>query len=153
MKPLPLREIAVHLRSCYPAEGCGLVLEAAGGSLLFVPIANIAGSEQAKATSGRTGRDGYVMDPKALLAALEAVEQAGGCLYAIVHSHPDVGAYFSREDRDMALGGGDEPLWPGVRYLVVSVRSGSVDGARLYTWDATRRDFSEREVAEITQFS
>ena len=150
---MPLREIAAHLRGCYPAEGCGLVIEEAGGGLRFAPIANIAGSAAALSTSRRTGRDGYVMEPKALLSTLDAAEQAGGRLYAIVHSHPDVGAYFSKEDRDMALGGADEPLWPGVRYLVVSVRSGSVDAARLYTWDAERRDFSEEEVAEIVQFS
>lgn len=151
--PMPLREISAHLRACYPAEGCGLLLADARGTLKFAPIANIAGSAAASATSGRTGRDGYVMDPKALLATLDAAERAGGRLYAIVHSHPDVGAYFSREDRDMALGGGEEPLWPDVRYLVVSVRSGSVDRARFYTWDAARRDFLEEEVPEITQYS
>jgi proteasome lid subunit RPN8/RPN11 len=147
---LPLREIAAHLRACYPAEGCGLVLADAAGALSFTPIANIAGTAEARATSSRTGRDGYVMEPRALLAVLDAAERTGGRLYAIVHSHPDVGAYFSREDRDMALGGGEEPLWPDVRYLVVSVRSGTVDAARLYTWDAVDRDFVEEEVAGIT---
>jgi proteasome lid subunit RPN8/RPN11 len=147
---MPLKEIAAHLRACYPAEGCGLVLEDAAGVLAFAPIANIAGTAEARATSSRTGRDGYVMDPKALLAALEAADRTGGRLYAIVHSHPDVGAYFSREDRDMALGGGEEPLWPDVRYLVVSVRSGTVDAARLYTWDAGSQNFIEEEVTGIT---
>lgn len=146
---MPLREIAAHLRACYPAEGCGLILEDKGGALRFAPLANIAGSAEALSTSKRSGRDGYVMEPKSLLSTLDAAEQAGGRLYAIVHSHPDVGAYFSREDRDMALGGGDEPLWPGVRYLVVSVRAGTVDGARVFTWDGEKRDFAEEEVADI----
>ena len=146
---MPLTEIAAHLRSCYPAEGCGLVFAAAAGALSFKPIANIAGSAEARATSSRTGRDGYVMDPKALLSALDTVERAGGRLYAIVHSHPDVGAYFSTEDRDMALGGGEEPLWPDVRYLVVSVRSGTVDRAVLYTWDAVSKDFLEEQISVI----
>jgi adenylyltransferase/sulfurtransferase len=150
---MPLADIAAHMRACYPAEGCGLVLEDAAGALRFEPIANIAGNAEAQATSKRSRRDGYVMDPKTLLSTLDAAERAGGRLYAIVHSHPDVGAYFSREDRDMALGGGDEPLWPGVRYLVVSVRSGSVDGARLYTWSIGDRDFREAEVFEIATFS
>jgi len=150
---MPLREIAAHLRACYPAEGCGLVLADAKGVLTFAPIANIAGTAEAGATSSRTERDGYVMDPRALLAALDAAERTGGRLYAIVHSHPDVGAYFSSEDRDMALAGGAEPLWPDVRYLVVSVRSGSVNAARLYTWDPGRHDFLEEEVTGIAQFS
>jgi proteasome lid subunit RPN8/RPN11 len=138
------------MRACYPAEGCGLVFEEANGALTFRPIPNIAGSTD---TSSRTARDGYVMDPKALLGALQETEDSGGRLWAIVHSHPDVGAYFSKEDREMALGGGDEPLWPGVHYLVVSVRSTGVDGARLYTWDAEKRDFREQEVTEITSVS
>jgi proteasome lid subunit RPN8/RPN11 len=148
-----LKRIAQHARETYPAECCGLLLADSGGALRFEPIANVAGTAAGAATSARGQRDGYVMDPKALLDALQASEQSGGSLWGIVHSHPDVGAYFSREDRHMALGGGEEPLWPGVRYLVVSVRGGAVDGARLYTWDAARRDFQEGEVSGITAFS
>jgi proteasome lid subunit RPN8/RPN11 len=87
------------------------------------------------------------MDPVQVMAAVEAAERAGGGLRAVVHSHPDVGAYFSAEDRRAALGGGDEPLWPGVDYLVVSCRQARSDAARLYRWSATRRDFDEFELA------
>ena len=146
---LPLREIAAHMRRCYPAEGCGLVCAGAAGAR-FVPITNVAGSDS---ISTRTVRDGYVMNPKELLAALEAADHEGESLYAIVHSHPDVGAYFSKEDKSKALTDEGEPLWPGVLYLVVSVRSGSVDGGCLYTWDEGRKDFSEEKVAEIAEFS
>ena len=92
------------------------------------------------------------MNPNQLLAALQTAEEAGAQLHAIVHSHPDVGAYFSKEDKEMALGGGAEPLWPGVQYLVVSVREGKVDDARLYTWQPAQRDFSEVQVSEINTF-
>jgi proteasome lid subunit RPN8/RPN11 len=148
-----LRLISAHARACWPAECCGLVLEDAEGARTFRPIANVAGTAVGQGNSKRTQRDGYVMDPKALLDALRETEDSGGRLWAIVHSHPDVGAYFSKEDREMALGGGDEPLWPGVQYLVVSVRSTGVDGARLYTWDAEKSDFREEEVTEITNVS
>ena len=89
------------------------------------------------------------MEPRSLLAALEDAESNGGALAVIVHSHPDVGAYFSKEDREMALGGGDEPLWPGVQYLVISCRRAGVDAARLFTWDAARRDFIEEQVPVV----
>ena len=148
-----LRQIALHARDKYPAECCGLLLGDAAGTLRFQPIANIAGSQAGAATSARTQRDGYVMDPKELLAALETSERSGGSLWAIVHSHPDVGAYFSKEDRNMALGGGSAPLWPGVHYLVVSVRRDGVDDAKLYTWDAGKEDFLEQEVRAIASVS
>jgi adenylyltransferase/sulfurtransferase len=137
-----LGEMAAHACSTYPAECCGLLLEA-GGEIMFRPIANVAGSTE---ISSRGQRDGYVMDPKAQLAALQEIESKGGGLWGIVHSHPDVGAYFSKEDKDMALGGGSEPLWPGVRYVVISVRGGQVDGARIFSWDPSRRDFSGGEL-------
>ena len=148
-----LREVASHARATYPAECCGLLLADASGALRFQPIANVAGTAQGVATSDRTQRDGYVMDPKALLEALEAAERSGGRLWGIVHSHPDTGAYFSSEDRNMALGGGSEPLWPDVRYLVVSVRGGRVASASLYTWDASRGDFNSEDVRAIAAFS
>jgi adenylyltransferase/sulfurtransferase len=148
-----LGAIAAHARAAYPAECCGLLFRESGGTHRFVPIANIAGSDKGQETSSRGQRDGYVMHPQQLLGALEKAETEGASLFAIVHSHPDVGAYFSKEDRHMALGGGDEPLWPGVRYLVVSVRQGAVDGARLYTWEPARRDFAEDDIPEITAYS
>ena len=148
-----LAEIARHARATYPAECCGLLLADERGQMRFEPIPNVAGTASGAATSARTQRDGYVMEPVALLRALQATEEAGGRLWGIVHSHPDVGAYFSPEDKHMALGGGQEPLWPGVRYLVVSVRAGRVDGARLYAWDASRLDFSEEDVPAMSSFS
>ena len=142
MIKLPFSDIAAHLRGCYPAEGCGLVFT--GGR--FVPITNIAGRDP---VSARSVADGYVMDPKEHYLAMEAAERAGESLYAIVHSHPDVGAYFSKEDQRQALADDGEPIWPRVRYLVVSVRSGNVDGASFFTWDPERRVFAEEKVPEI----
>lgn len=149
----PLRQILRHAEAVWPSECCGLLLEDRSGELRFQPIRNIAGSAAGAATSARSARDGYVMDPKALLEALEATDQAGGRLWAIVHSHPEVGAYFSSEDKNMALGGGDSPLWPGVRYLVVSVRGGRADDARVYTWADESRDFREEKIAGIAGLS
>ena len=136
-----IQAACAHARSTYPDECCGLVLADDAGKERFVAIANIAGTRSAEGTSKRSLRDGYVMEPKALLAALDE-----GRLVAIVHSHPDVGAYFSREDRDMALGGADQPLWPGVQYLVVSVRQGVADDARIFDWDPAAGDFRETQV-------
>jgi proteasome lid subunit RPN8/RPN11 len=139
---LPFADISAHLRGCYPAEGCGLLFT--DGT--FVPIKNVAGRD---AVSARTVADGYVMDPREHYLALESKEAAGERLYAIVHSHPDVGAYFSKEDQRQALGDDGEPLWPGVRYLVVSVRSGNVDAASFFTWSSQMRRFVEEKVTEI----
>ena len=151
LQPL-MPAMAAHARSTYPAECCGLVLTDAGGIPRFVRVPNIAGTPAAAGNSNRTGRDGYVMEPQTLLAALDEAERSGGRLAVIVHSHPDVGAYFSKEDRDMALAGGEDPLWPGVQYLVISCRRSGVDAARLYTWNVRERDFDEEEVPVLSSF-
>jgi [CysO sulfur-carrier protein]-S-L-cysteine hydrolase len=54
----------------------------------------------------------------------------------IYHSHPDVGAYFSREDEDKALFMG-QPIHP-VAYLVVDVRAGEACGAKLFEWSGEK---------------
>jgi proteasome lid subunit RPN8/RPN11 len=145
LKPL-MPAMAAECNARYPAEACGLLIADAKGALSFVAIPNIAGTQSAAQTSSRTGRDGYVMDPQRLVAELEKADAAGGALAGIVHSHPDVGAYFSREDREMALGGGDSPLWPGVDYLVISCRHGRTDDARLFHWEDARREFAEEAI-------
>jgi proteasome lid subunit RPN8/RPN11 len=50
------------------------------------------------------------MEPRAQLVALEAAELAGERLRDMFHSHADVGAYLSEEDRTMALTDEGEPL-------------------------------------------
>jgi proteasome lid subunit RPN8/RPN11 len=145
LKPL-MPAMAAECDARYPAEACGLLIADAKGALSFVAIPNIAGSASAALTSSRTRRDGYVMDPQRLFSELEKADEAGRVLAGIVHSHPDVGAYFSREDRDMALGGGDSPLWPGVDYLVISCRTGHTDDARLFHWEDARKEFAEEPI-------
>ena len=144
--PALIESMAAHAERAWPAECCGVVISDAGGGFRYVEIANIAGSEAASEASSRSARDGYVMDPMALLDALDQADRAGGALEAIVHSHPEVGAYFSSEDRRAALGGGDEPLWPGAAYAVISCRARVADDLRLYTWDASAREFREARV-------
>lgn len=152
-----LAEIASECVKRHPAEACGLVLSNGKGAIRFVAIQNIAGTSMGSATSSRQASDGFVMEPKAMMQAIESAEAAGGALLAIVHSHPGAAAYFSSEDREMALGGGSEPLWPGVDSVVVSVRLGPrgpfVDEARLYRWNAVSRDFLESQIQAIAQVS
>ena len=57
----------------------------------------------------------------------------------IYHSHCDVGAYFSDEDKRAATPFG-EPLYP-VDYLVIDCARAGVRGARLFRFQAG--DFAE----------
>ena len=59
----------------------------------------------------------------------------------IYHSHPDAPAIFSQEDQQKAVWQ-NEPVYPGVNYLVISVIKGKATEACLYGWDPLKKDFN-----------
>ena len=61
------------------------------------------------------------------------LEQDGGEVVAVWHSHVEVGAYFSAKDRADATVDG-APVLPGAEYLVLGVRGRRVDEVRRYVW-------------------
>ena len=138
------QDIVSWLESAYPNEGCGLIVEA-DGVVRWIPCENLADKyhQLDPIAFPRTSRTFYIVSPKEFLAA----ERRGETVRIIVHSHADVGDYFSDEDRAAALLpalGPDEhpePLFPGVDYLVVSVRNGHADHATTFRFDDEQREF------------
>lgn len=63
---------------------------------------------------------------------IEKSYQTNNPVKTIYHSHPDVGAYFSKEDEEKALYYG-ELIFP-VNYLVIDVREGRVFGAKVFEY-------------------
>lgn len=132
MNSLPqrtLEQIFHHGEETYPYECCGLVL--ADGT---VRRATNIQNELHSADPARYTRDasrGYTFSPTDLIAMEKSLELE--CPAQIIyHSHPDVGAYFSDEDRSKALFCGT-PIYP-VSYLVVDVKCGQAMGASLFSF-------------------
>lgn len=115
LPPGILAEVAAHLEGAYPAEGCGLVVEAAG-TLRVLPCENLADAlhRQDPALFPRTSRTSYAIDPRHLWEVAERGER----VRVIYHSHCDAPAEISAEDRRLAL------AEPGLSYLIMSVVSG-----------------------------
>ena len=115
-------------------EACGFVVRRAA-ALEVVPVENVADAYHARdpARFPRTSRTSYLMDPKAQLRLLRALEQDGGEIVAVWHSHVEVGAYFSAKDRADATVEG-APILPGAEYLVLGVRGGKVAEVRRFVW-------------------
>lgn len=133
--PDDLTAVLRHVAVAYPNEGCGLILRDRAGTFTVRPMANAYDRYHAvdPDTFPRTSRTAYFFDPKEWLAVSQQAETAGDQIACIFHSHVDVGAYFSAEDRAMAAPEG-QPLHPGVSYLVVAVDAGKATTARLYWW-------------------
>ncbi len=142
--PAELGDVLRHLESCYPNEGCGLILRGPSGWTVR-PMENVYDRYHAVDPEGypRTSRTAYLFNPKEWLAVNEQADREGAKVMCVFHSHADVGAYFSQEDRDMAAPDG-EPVLPGVSYLVVAVDAGKATAAKLFWW--ADKNFQERPV-------
>ena len=131
----------------YPAECCGVLVAVPGEAALRVhPCRNVQGMLHAQdpVQYPRDARRAYNIDPGELYRVLSATDAEGSEVAGVYHSHVDVEAYFSAEDRERALALlGEEPAYPDVMHLVVSVRDRRFRNYRCFAWDAARRDFVE----------
>ncbi|WP_309890732.1 M67 family metallopeptidase [Archangium sp.] len=144
--PEDLSEVIRHLESCYPREGCGVLLRAgAEGPWRVRPLHNVQDALHASdpVHHPRTSRTAYSFEPREWLAVLTEADARGEHVACVFHSHVDTEATFSDEDRRQAAPQG-QILIPGAAYLVMSVHSGCVSDVRIFWWDCG--EFQERPV-------
>ena len=146
-----LQQCFAHGAGTYPEEGCGLLSGPAEGDAVdgYHPIANILNQMHAEDPQRypRTGVDGYFMDPREMMRLERELAKQGRRVKVIFHTHVDVGAYFSAEDKTRALWAG-EPLLPGMVYLVCGVKQRQPDGAILAWFDDAAKDFATAPVGD-----
>jgi proteasome lid subunit RPN8/RPN11 len=138
IKPADLAEICRYLESKYPEEGCGLIFEEADGGSRVVPMANVYDRYHARdpVTYPRTNRTAYQFNPMEFHRQSEAADERNARIACVFHSHCDVGAYFSEEDRVMAAPDGI-PLLPGTAYLVVAVDQSRTTKTVIFSWNGS----------------
>lgn len=132
-----IAEIDAHARAEYPNESCGFLTgPAADPSRVDRAIrAHNLADKYHRAdpqTFPRTARTFFIIDPRLIQRTFEEGARSGQPVKVIYHSHCDVGAYFSSEDRAAAAPEG--VLSYPVVYLVTSVREGVVDERKLFTY-------------------
>ena len=143
-----LEEIRRHAVEEYPFECCGLVLGVSGKNNADAvrPVANIQNRlhESDPAAHPRDARTAYFMDPGQVMKVFREAMEKGLIIKTFYHSHPEHDAYFSAEDRKMAVLE-DEPAYPEASYLVVSVYDRKVKQEALFAWNPQTRNYEERE--------
>ncbi len=125
-----LEAIGRHAERTYPEECCGFLLGAAEAAATRVARVVPAANERQDSRHNR-----FVMNPETVLAAHKEARAAGLAVVGYYHSHPDHPAEPSDFDREHA--------WPGLSYLIVSVRGGRVDRARSWRLRDDRERFEE----------
>lgn len=145
-----LNEIFAHAEEAYPEEACGIVIGKPSDSDTNIVrrCANLANQyhQDDPILYPRDAKTAYKMDPKDLLRIQSEADVKGLDFILTYHSHPDHEAYFSESDQEQASPDG-EPLWPRLRYLVVSVKNGKASYFKIFRWDSIERQFTEEPSA------
>jgi len=97
-------QMVAHARDELPNECCGMVGGAGGEASAVVPVVNAAASPLR-----------FEMDPQGQYDALKGIEDGGGELLAIYHSHTKSAAYPSQTDVNQAVS------WPDAIWVIVSL--------------------------------
>jgi [CysO sulfur-carrier protein]-S-L-cysteine hydrolase len=108
-------EMVAHAREDLPNECCGMIGGRDGEATTVIRVANAA------ATPLR-----YEMDPQEQYNALKAIEDGGGELLAIYHSHTKSAAYPSQTDVNQAV------AWPEQIYVIISLANQGAPDVKAY---------------------
>jgi [CysO sulfur-carrier protein]-S-L-cysteine hydrolase len=108
-------EMVAHAREDLPNECCGMVGGRDGEATTLIRVANAAASPLR-----------YEMDPQEQYNALKSIEENGGELLAIYHSHTKSAAYPSQTDVNQAV------AWPDQVYVIVSLDDEDAPDVKAY---------------------
>lgn len=108
-------EMVSHAREDLPNECCGMVGGRDGEATAVIRVANSAASPLR-----------YEMDPQEQYNALKSIEDGGGELLAIYHSHTKSAAYPSQTDVNQAV------AWPEQIYVIVSLADEDAPDVKAY---------------------
>ena len=108
-------EMVAHAREDLPNECCGMVGGRDGEATSVIRVVNSAASPLR-----------YEMDPQGQYNALKEIEDGGGELLAIYHSHTKSAAYPSQTDVNQAVN------WPDAIYVIVSLEDPVAPDVKAY---------------------
>jgi len=108
-------EMVAHARENLPNECCGMVGGSDGKGTSVIRVENSAASPLR-----------FEMDPQGQYDALKAIEEGGGELLAIYHSHTKSAAYPSQTDVNQAVN------WPDAIYVIVSLEDPDSPDVKAY---------------------
>jgi proteasome lid subunit RPN8/RPN11 len=108
-------EMVTHARDDLPNECCGMIGGREGEARSVIRVENSAASPLR-----------YEMDPQEQYNALKAIEDDGGELLGIYHSHTKSAAYPSQTDVNQAV------AWPEQIYVIISLADEDAPDVKAY---------------------
>ncbi len=143
-----MEQVHQHALETYPEECCGIIIgkaETREEDILY-RCTNVQNKLHAMdpETYPRNARTAYSIDTKEQMAIERDAREKGMEIKTFYHSHPDHDAYFSEEDKRMALFG-DEPWYPDAKHWVISVYDGEVKDQALFAWNPDTKSFERQK--------
>jgi proteasome lid subunit RPN8/RPN11 len=131
---LPRHRLAIerHGAATYPEECCGVLIGRSREDGVGATVERLLSVDNERQDS-RGNR--FLIHPETVLAAEREARRAGLTIVGYYHSHPDHPAEPSEFDREHA--------WPGLSYVIVSVRQGEPDEMRSWRLTDDRERFEE----------
>jgi proteasome lid subunit RPN8/RPN11 len=123
-------EMVAHAREELPNECCGMVGGRDSEATAVIRVANSAASPLR-----------YEMDPQGQYDALKSIEDGGGELLAIYHSHTKSAAYPSQTDVNQAV------AWPEQIYVIVSLADAEAPDVKAYLLEDLKIADAELQVS------
>jgi proteasome lid subunit RPN8/RPN11 len=133
--PGHLQTIHRHAEASYPEECCGFLIGRAGDGSTAVERVLPAGNQREDSRHNR-----YLIEPETVLEAHKEARGLGLDVVGYYHSHPDHPSRPSDFDREHA--------WPGLSYLIVSVRKGTIADERSWRLADERDRFDEETIEQ-----
>ncbi len=142
-----LEQARNHALEEYPYECCGIIIGNPENDQedIHFRCTNIQNQlhEKDPKTYVRDARTAFFIDPKELMEIFKSANEKGLAVKLFYHSHPDHDAYFSEEDKRMALFDG-EPTYPGAQYLVISVYNKEIKDEAFFKWSQETKAFEKQ---------
>lgn len=120
------REIAAHVASTYPEEGCGILIGTRQADRLAVQVESAQRCENRAPPELRTRR--FEIDPGQVIRTQRELRGSGRQVVGFYHSHPDAAAAPSRTDLPFFR------LWPDTVWLIAEVADGRVSDRPRAWW-------------------
>ena len=137
----------------YPNECCGVILGNPQNSDEDIVFRCTNIQNQLHATdpekNPRDAKTAFNIDSKELFAIEKKARKHKWITKTFYHSHPEHDAYFSDEDKKMALSEWGEPWHPDATHLVVSVYNGVIKDQALFAWDPEEKTFKKQPIESI----
>jgi proteasome lid subunit RPN8/RPN11 len=148
-----LRVIHFQAMEEYPDECCGVILghpKNKDEDIVF-RCTNIQNQEHERDPENfpRDAKTAFTIDPKDLFAIEKKIRTHGWAIKTFYHSHPEHDAYFSDEDKKMALSEGGDPWYPDATHLVISVYNGEIKDQALFAWDSENNKFEAQPIESV----